>query len=48
MFLLRDLRFVLCWLDLDLLHTQRIIYRLFYLEYPQLSEVSKSIHMDES
>ena len=36
MFSLRDLRFVLCSRDLDVLRAQRIIG--FYLNYPQIIE----------
>ena len=37
MFLLRDLRFMLCSRDLDVLHAQSLS-----LIYPQISEVGKS------
>ena len=40
MFSLRDLRFVLCSRDLDVLRAQRII-GLSYL-YPQVNEVEKT------
>ena len=44
MFSLRDLRFVLCSRDLDVLRAQRI--RLFsYLNYPQINEVWNSDHV---
>ena len=39
MFSLRDLRFVFCSRDLDVLRAQRIIG--FYLNYPQINEVGK-------
>ena len=40
---LRDLRFVLCSRDLDLLCAQRIIG---FFHYPQINEVEKSDQMD--
>ena len=44
MFSLRDLRFVLCSRDLDVLRAQRIM-GFFYLKYPQISEVGNSDHV---
>ena len=44
MFSLRDLRFVLCSRDLDVLRAQRII-GFFYLNYPQIDGVGKSDHV---
>ena len=44
MFLLRDLRLVLCSRDLDILRAQRII-GFFYRNYPQINEVNKSDHV---
>ena len=44
MFSLRDLRFVLCSLDLDLLRAQRII-GFILSNYPQLKEVGKAAHI---
>ena len=44
MFSLRNLRFVLCSRDLDVLRAQRII-GFFYLNYPQSNEVRISDHM---
>ena len=44
MFLLRDLHFVLCPLELDVQHAQRI--RGFYLNYPQINEVGKTDHVE--
>ena len=41
MFSLRDLRFVICSRDLDVLRAQRIT-GFFYLNYPQISVVGKS------
>ena len=38
---LRDLPFVLCSLEVDVLRAQRII-GFFYLYYPQINEVRKS------
>ena len=46
MFSLRDLRFVFCSRDLDVLRAQRIIDFL-NLNYPQIHEVRKFDHMDE-
>ena len=40
MFSLRDLRFVLYSLELDVVR-----HRLFYLNYPQINEVAKADHM---
>ena len=45
MFSLRDLRFVRCSLNLDVLCAQRII-GFFYFNYPQINEVVKSDDMD--
>ena len=45
MFSLRDLRFLLCSRDLDVLRAQRII-GLFYLNYPQINEVRKCDRVD--
>ena len=42
--LLRDLYFVLCWLDLDVLHMQRIIVFL-NLDPPPINAVGNSNHM---
>ena len=42
MFSLRDLRFVLCSRDLDVLRAQRII-GFFYLNYPQINAVGKCV-----
>ena len=47
MFSLRDLRFVLCSRDLDVLRTQRII-GFFNLNYPQINEVKRSDHVSIS
>ena len=44
MFLLPDLCFLLCSLDLDVLCAQRII-GFFYLNYPQINEVGEYDHM---
>ena len=44
MFSLRDLRFVHCSRDLDVLRAQRII-GFFYPNYPQITEVRKSDHV---
>ena len=41
MFSLRDLPFMLCSRDLDVLRAQRIM-GFFYLIYPQISEAGKS------
>ena len=41
MFSLRDLCFVFCSRDLDVLRAQR----LFYLNYPQINEAGKSDHV---
>ena len=43
MFSLRDLRFLLCSLELDVLRAQRIMG--FYLDYPQINGVGKSDQM---
>ena len=43
MFSLRDLRFVLCSLDVDILRAQTIIGFFFY---PQNNEVGKADHME--
>ena len=40
MFSLRNLRFLLCSLELDVLRAQRIM-GIFYLDYPQINEVGK-------
>ena len=40
-----DLRFALCSLDLHVLRAQRIVGFL-NLNYPQINEVGKSVHMD--
>ena len=45
MFSLRDLRFVLCSREVDVLRAQRII-GFSYLYYPQIKEVGKPDHMD--
>ena len=45
MFLPRDLRFMLCSLDLDVQPAQRIM-GFFYLNYPQSNKVRKSDHME--
>ena len=44
---LRDLRFVMCSRDLDVLSAQRITTSgaFFYLYYPQINEVEKSDQM---
>ena len=42
MFSLRDLRFVFCSRDLDVLRAQRII-GLFKFNYPQINEVGNPI-----
>ena len=44
MFLLQDVHFVLCSLEGDILHAQRIM-GIFYLSYPQINKVGKSDHM---
>ena len=44
MFSLRDLRFVRCSRDIDVLRAQRII-GFFNLNYPQINEVPKSDHV---
>ena len=44
MFSLRDLHFLLCSRDLDVLRAQLKDYRLSYLNYPQFNEVGKSDH----
>ena len=41
----RDLCFVLCSLDLDVLRAQRIT-GFFYLNYPEINEVGKSDPME--
>ena len=43
MFSLRDLRFVLCSLDLNFLRAQRIMG--FFLNYPQINGVGVSDHV---
>ena len=43
MFSLRDLRFLLCSLELDVLRAQRIMGS--YLDYPQINGVGKPDHM---
>ena len=45
MFLLRDLRFVLCLLGLDVLLRKGLW--AFYHNYPQFNEVRKSDHMTD-
>ena len=44
MFSLRDPHFVFCSRDLDVLRARRIM-GFFYLNYPQINEISKSDHM---
>ena len=47
MFSLRDLRFLLCSLDLDVLRVQRIIGFFLKLNHPQINKaVGKSGHVD--
>ena len=41
MFSLRDLRFLLCSCDIDVLRAQRII-GFFILDYPQFNEIESS------
>ena len=45
MFSLRDLRFVLCSVDPDVLWCAKD-HGLLYLNYPQINEFGKSDHMD--
>ena len=45
MFLLRDLRFVLCSRDLDVQKRAKD-YSFFYLNYPEINEVGKLIDVD--
>ena len=44
MFSLRDLRFLLCSRDLDVLRVQRTM-GFFHFNYPQTNEVKKSNHI---
>ena len=50
-FLLQDLRLVLCSLEVHMYYmycTCAKVHRLFYLNYPQIIEVGKSDHIVES